>query len=135
MSEQNCQGPCACKISGRAVSAHMQFKYCPHPSGPKFGSGAAPAGWDSIRPVRSFGDTVEKWIKRSGLARLAQRAKFIESGCSACKHRREVLNVALPWSAIWKWMIEARQAVTEIAALMSHTVRRMSSRISLLASS
>jgi hypothetical protein len=40
-----CAGSCACSVSGHPTYHHAADGYCPHPAGPRFGTGAVPASW------------------------------------------------------------------------------------------
>jgi hypothetical protein len=53
-----CEGPCPCLVDNRNWFDHRDANYCPHPDGPRFGTGTKPPGWDApevkyVAPVYS----------------------------------------------------------------------------------
>lgn len=47
LADRVCAGRCACRVDGSELVRHVAAGYCPHPSGPRFGSEAQPEGWAS----------------------------------------------------------------------------------------
>jgi hypothetical protein len=80
---RDCAGFCPCKVDGRDIRAHQEAMYCPHPDGPKFGTGEYPIGWEA----RGLGDVVAKITHAVGI-----------TPCGRCRKDRVRLNKAVPFS-------------------------------------
>ncbi len=46
-----CSGGCPCPFDSREIVEHALSSYCPHPDGPRFGTGKKPGRWDELAAI------------------------------------------------------------------------------------
>jgi hypothetical protein len=101
-------GPCICSVNGRDIMENAAAGICP--------IGRTRAG---------LGDLVAAAIHRLRLKEFVSRWRIAELRCGVCENRQKQLNTAPPWSAVWNWTLEARQAWIELAGVVMVIGRRL----------
>lgn len=97
-------GHAACTVDAIDWRHHVRAGYCPHPSAPRFGKGAKPAGWNHPAvPVPKWrlrfpgpGDALAGAIKVVTFWRVKM--------CESCRGRRRTMNQ-------WGWWEMVRHPV------------------------
>lgn len=100
-------GPCICAVNGRDIMENAAAGVCP--------IGSTRAG---------LGDVVAAAIHRLRLKEFVSRWGIAEQRCGICETRQKQLNTSPPWSAIWNWALEARQAWLELSGVVIVIWRR-----------
>lgn len=96
LRQRGCNGACACTVDGRDIVEHAQANRCPHPDGPRFGTGepiGPPLSIEAAKP--GPGDYLDKLIKLAGYTTKAtcgcadMRQHMNAWGVRGCWRRRQ----------------------------------------------
>ena len=138
-----CSGGCPCPFDSREIVEHALSSYCPHPDGPRFGTGKKPGRWDELAaidvsaaplprrglphpPEDGPGTRLEKRLARRGFLRTEDGflcpngAKIQGCACDAMRSRMD------------RWGEKCAERKSEILAHFRRTLSQCGGKFALL---